>query len=163
MKKIITLLLCLLMILSLPACGNNHTTTEEPKTDSTETSASTENEEATPAEEDTQSFDTSWASNSFEALLPKLPFTGWTITEETDSFCKMEVGDLKTNTSTGVDADAADKIALIDYLDSLTAYGFTVEETGEGYEWLVTDAAGNTAEFMCGDSFCFLTITKANS
>ncbi len=176
MKKIIALLLCLLMLASLAACGDNDVTTgcsEPSQTESTqETTPSQEAEEpeepevsepveSQPEETTGPAFDTSWASNEFEALLPELPFAGWEVTKQTDTTYKMQVGGLRTNTSTGAEEDAADKLALISYLESLPAYGFTVEETGEGYMWLVTDANGNTAEFMCGDGYCFLEIKKA--
>jgi hypothetical protein len=57
-----------------------------------------------------------------------------------------------------------DKTALIEYLDSLTGYGFSVEETGgiEGYvyEWMVTDDAGNEIEFTCAEGYCWIEILK---
>ena len=51
---------------------------------------------------------------------------------------------------------------LITYINSLPAYGFTVEETGENYSWLVTNDEGNTIEFMCTDGYCWITFNKAN-
>jgi len=65
-----------------------------------------------------------------------------------------------TNPSDSSEPDGADKTKLINYIDSLTAYGFTVEETGETYKWLATDAAGNQIEFMCADGGCWITIKK---
>ena len=51
---------------------------------------------------------------------------------------------------------------LITYINSLPAYGLTVEETGENYSWLVTNDEGNTIEFMCTDGYCWFTFNKAN-
>ena len=108
-------------------------------------------------------FDTSWASNEFEAMIPELPFKGWTVSSETDTVYELELGGLRTangaDTATGFEED---KDALITYINSLSAYGFTVEETGENYRWLVTDNEGNTIEFMCADGFCWITFKKAN-
>lgn len=180
MKKAIALLLALLMVFSLAACGSQ-TTTEESNntqnTDQTETAAS-ETEETEPPEESTESvetgaptepeeeipaFDTRWASNEFEAMIPELPFTGWTVGKETDSIYELELGGLRTangaDTATGFEED---KDALITYINSLSAYGFTVEETGENYNWLVTDDEGNTIEFMCADGYCWITFNKVN-
>lgn len=65
-----------------------------------------------------------------------------------------------TNPSDSGQPDGADKDKLITYLNSLPDYGFTVEETGAGYQWNVTDAAGNQMEFMCGDGLIRIVIQK---
>ena len=160
MKKTIALLLGLLMVVALAACGSqpaadkNNTTTEQ--TQSTEDSKQTE-------ESNVPAFDTSWASNEFEAMIPELPFMGWTVSNESDTVYELELGGLKTadgaDTASGFEED---KDALISYINSLSDYGFTVEETGENYSWLVTNSEGNTIEFMCADGYCWVTFTKAN-
>lgn len=183
MKKTITMVLSLLMVLSLAACGGQ---TDKPA-ESTQQTKQTENnqfneqietttleasetelqetEELTAAETE-PAFDTSWASNEFEAMLPELPFTGWTTTKEDDRTYKMELGGLNTSPATNPpdsgEPDGADKDKLIEYLNSLSDYGFVVEETSEGYKWLVTDSSGNTMEFMCAEGFCWITIQKTN-
>ena len=116
---------------------------------------------------DDGTFDTSWASNDYEALIPQLPFSGWTTKQDGDTY-KMELGGLKTETLTDADGKTIgygdDKTALIEYLDGLTAYGFEVEETGgiEGYvyEWMVIDEAGNEIEFTCAEGYCWIEIQK---
>ena len=167
MKKLITLLLSLLLVLSMTACGSDTTTDENGKNDE-----QTENAAGNGAgksddekEEDESAFDTSWASNDFEKLLPELPFTGWTTSQESDTTYKMELQGLNTSAATNPSdsgqPDGADKDKLITYLNSLSDYGFTVEETGEGYQWNVTDANGNQMEFMCGDGLIRIEIQKA--
>ena len=143
------------------SAGTENVTETEQTTEPTSSEAVSE----TPDESGTGSsaFDTSWASNDFEAMIPELPFKGWTVMEETDSSCKLELSGLKT----GNGADIAsgfeeDKDALITYLNSLPAYGFTVEETGAGYKWRVTDKNGNTINFTCSDGFCWIEFKKAN-
>ena len=178
MKRRLALILSLIMMLSLVACGNQtnteessttneqteSTTLDSEKTENTEESTeSVETETPTESEEQTPAFDTSWASNEFEAMIPELPFTDWTVVEETDNTYKLEVGGLRTangaDTATGFEED---KDALITYINSLSEYGFTVEETGENYNWLVTDGEGNTIEFMCAEGYCWVTFQKAN-
>ena len=180
MKKTIALVLCLLMVVSLAACGSQTTAEESSNiqnTDQTETAApeteeteqpeesteSVETEAPTETEEETPAFDTSWASNEFEAMIPELPFTGWTVVNETDTIYELELGGLRTangaDTATGFEED---KDALITYINSLSAYGLTVEETGENYSWLATNDEGNTIEFMCSDGYCWITFNKAN-
>lgn len=118
--------------------------------------------------EDEPAFDTSWASNEFEALLPQLPLEGWKTSKKSDSEYKMELGGLKDSVITDDDGNmigyGEDKQALIYYLESLKGYGFSVTETGgiEGYEyeWLVVDPAGNEIEFTCAEGYCWITITK---
>lgn len=160
MKKIFALLFSLTLILSMTACLNdsNDKDGDGANSNTSEISALKENDQGTPT------FDSSWTDNQFLALIPKIPFDNWKVTEQTDSKCKIEIGNLKTVWDAANPAnnpDGADKYALIQYLESLKHYGFKVEEIGELYNWLVTDANGNTAEFMCGDSFCWITIRKA--
>ena len=167
MKKLIVLILSLLMVLSLAACGNQTTTDENGKNDEQTENAAGNGAETSDVdkEKDESSFDTSWASNDFEKLLPELPFTGWTTSQESDTAYKMELQGLNTsaatNPSDSSEPDGADKDKLISYLDSLSDYGFTVEETGAGYQWNVTDANGNQMEFMCGDGLIRIEIQKA--
>lgn len=126
----------------------------------------TEPAETEPA--DDSLFDTSWASNEFEALLPELPFTGWTTEKEGDNIYKMELGGLDDGVITDADGNTVgygkDKEALISYLDSLSDYDFSVEETGgiEGYQykWLVYDPEGNEIEFTCAEGYCWIEIYK---
>lgn len=179
MKKTIALMLCLLVAVSVAACGSRISSEESSNTRSEEQSEtassgtddseqpedSAESVEAVPdeSEEKTPAFDTSWASNEFEAMIPELPFTGWTVCRETDTVYELELGGLRTangaDTATGFEED---KDALVAYVNSLPAYGFTVEETGENYSWVVTNSEGNTVEFICGDGYCWVTFNKAN-
>ncbi len=166
MKKIIVLMLSLLLVLSLVACGNQPAADENGKNDEqTENASGNGAETSDEDKEDEASFDTSWASNDFEKLLPELPFTGWTTSQESDTTYKMELQGLNTSAATNPsdsgEPDGADKDKLISYLNSLSDYGFTVEETGEGYQWNVTDANGNQMEFMCGDGLLSIEIQKA--
>lgn len=181
MKKTISLILAILMALSLIACGSQ----TEPTTESTPQTLPVEATEPIPQVEVTEpveeampteaepapeqdSFDASWASNEFEALLPKLPFDGWSTEQVSDSEYKMELGGLNDSTITDENGNTigygADKAALIAYLQSLEAFGFSVEETGgiEGYEyeWLVVDPSGNEIEFVCAEGYCWITIVK---
>lgn len=182
MKRPITLLLALLMVLSLVACGNP-TNTEESSATNEQTESSTldsektenteestepvETETPTESEEETPAFDTSWASNEFEAVLPQLPFSGWTAKQDGNTY-KMELGGLKTETKTDADGNTIgygeDKTAIINYVESLKNYGFTVEETGgiEGYvyEWSIKDASGNEVEVTCAEGYCWIEIVK---
>ena len=155
MKKLLALLLAGIMAFSMVACGG---------TESTEDKTETPNSDVTVSqydEKDSGKFDTSWASNEFEALLPQLPFSGWTTKTDGNTY-KMELGGLKTETKTDADGNTIgygdDKTAIINYVESLTNYGFTVEETGgiEGYvyEWEIKDAAGNTIEVTCAEGYC---------
>ena len=154
MKKFFTLRLCVIFAFSVTACGTS--------ADKAETNTSSE-EIVTSSESGGAAFDTSWTDNEFEAMVPELPFKGWTVINETDTVYELELGGLSTangaDTATGFEKD---KDNLISYIKSLPTYGFTVEEKGENYKWLVTDKDGNTAEFTCGDGYCWITFTKAN-
>ena len=179
MKRILAFILLAAICLSLVACGAaNADTTTAPRQNET-TAANTETEattvpstnETTASTEKTTTdlaFDTSWAANEFEALLPQLPFTGWETTQENDTTYSMELSGLKDSVVTDDDGNAIgyeeDKAALIAYLESLKDYGFSVEDTGgiEGYEyeWLVIDPEGNEIEVMCAEGYCWITINK---
>ena len=164
MKKIIVLMLSLLMALSVVACGAQTSTDENGKNDETVGNVTENNDETSDEQENDSSFDTSWAGNDFEKLLPELPFTGWTTSQEGDTTYKMELQGMNTSAATNPSdsgqPDGADKDKLITYLDSLSDYGFTVEETGAGYQWNVTDPNGNQMEFMCGDGLIRIVIQK---
>ncbi len=161
MKKILAFILAAVLAVSLVACGGE----SENNGDNVNTNSEVSVTDDKKADENT--FDTSWASNEFEALLPQLPFTGWE-TEMDGNTYKMELGGLKTETLTDSEGKTIgygeDKAALISYLDSLSSYGFTVEETGgiEGYvyEWSVKDANGNEIEITCAEGYCWIEIVK---
>ena len=149
MKKLFAILLTLIMVLGLAACKGE----EAPKVDD-ETAGN-----------DNTSFDTSWAQNEFEELLPELPFSGWTTSQKDDKTYEMELIGLNTSAATNApdsgEPDGADKQKLLDYFTTLTSYGFTIEETGTDYKWEATDVSGNKIEFMCADGGCWITIIKA--
>lgn len=163
-KNLITVL-AVLMMLSLNACGSSETIEKSNADNQLKTENQTKlNETVSSVEKENEpSFDTGWAGNEFEAMIPELPFKGWTVNNQTDTVYEIEVGGLSTangaDTSTGYEQD---KDSLIRYINSLPSYGFTVEETGENYSWLVTDQLGNTIEFICGDGYCWVTFTKAD-
>ncbi len=170
MKRIFVLLLVLAMTLSLACCGKNEEPVGGLPSDGSDVSQEMDGPSSAGSGESDETqdsaFDTAWAKNEFEALLPQLPFTGWTSEQKDATTYKMQVIGLNTSAATNPpdsgEPDGKDKQTLLDYLDTLPSYGFTVEETGTGYRWLVTDPAGNTMEFKCGDGGCFVTIEKAN-
>lgn len=160
MKKIVAVFLIVMLCASFAACGGETVNTDEVNGQTTTT---TQNN-ATTTEDSSTSFDTSWAKNDFEKLIPELPFEGWTVKSETDTVYKLEVIGLNTSAATNPpdsgEKDGADKDIFLDYLASLSGLGFNVEETAQGYMWLATDANGNEIEFMIGDGGCWVTITK---
>ena len=161
MKKLLALVLAGIMTFSMVACGSTENTDDKTETVNSDVTVSQNDEK------DSGKFDTSWASNEFEALLPQLPFSGWATKTDGNTY-KMELGGLKTETKTDADGNTIgygeDKTAIINYVESLTGYGFTVEETGgiEGYvyEWEIKDAAGNTIEVTCAEGYCWIEIVK---
>lgn len=176
MKKLFAMMMALTMMLSLGACGGQTGTesespaeppvVEQPAQPEIPAEPVQPEEPEIPAEPESK-FDTSWAANEFEARLPELPFSGWSVKED-DAEYKMELGGLDTTNITDAEGKTtgfgADKTALMEYLDSLTAYGFSVEETGgiEGYpyEWSILDEAGNEIEITCAEGYCWVTIQK---
>ena len=161
MKKLLALVLAGIVTFSMVACGSTENTDDKTETVNSDVTVSQNDEK------NSGKFDTSWASNEFEALLPQLPFSGWTTKTDGNTY-KMELGGLKTETKTDADGNTIgygeDKTAIINYVESLTGYGFTVEETGgiEGYvyEWEIKDAAGNTIEVTCAEGYCWIEIIK---
>ena len=95
MRKAIAILLSLLMVLSLAACGSQ-TTTEEGGTTNEQTEATTpeveeteQNEESTEiveatAPETEPAFDNSWTNNDYEKQIPEIPFDNWSVGEAHD-------------------------------------------------------------------------------
>lgn len=88
MKKAITLILSVLLVLSLAACGGqtdpvgkiDEDKQQTEQTDSiqqTEQVDSTQQTETEAPEELTPAFDNSWASNEFEQQIPEPPLEGW--------------------------------------------------------------------------------------
>ena len=161
MKKILAFMLAAVLAVSLVACGGETENNDDNVNTNSEVSV-TDDKKA-----DENTFDTSWASNEFEALLPQLPFTGWG-TEMDGNTYKMELGGLKTETLTDADGKTIgygeDKAALIEYIDGLAAYGFRVEETGDipgyVYEWEIEDRYGNDIEITCAEGWCWVEIEK---
>lgn len=167
MKRIFALILVLLLAFSLVACGNNDTNKDnETLNDPGQTQSPENSETGDDTTNDAPAFDTSWAANDFEAMLPKLPFEGWETSQPAAGTYKMSVSGLNTSPATNApdsgEPDGADKEKLKDYLATLPGYGFTLVETGTDYMWEATDTNGNKIEFMCGDGGCFITIEKAN-
>ncbi len=183
MKRFIAAILCLCMVSALSACGGEPTPEAAPAPETTpvpETTAATEptnaTEETAPAEtEPDNSFDTSWASNDFEALIPQPPFSGMTGEESSSTRYQL-------TTEPGVldySAESADRVALDAYVKSLEAYGFTVFEVGYSHpdfigveipdSWIILDELGNkfNITLTCDEhtslaASCFITINRAN-
>lgn len=168
MKQILALLLAVVLSASLAACDEGEQTPNDnsnPQTSIADNHSTTGTDTPSGSEASSEpAFDTGWASNAFEKLIPELPFDGWTVVSETDTVYKLEVLGLNTGPSTNPpdsgEKDGADKDTLLAYLNALPGYGFTLQETGEGYQWLTTDTDGNEIEFMIGDGGCWVTISK---
>ena len=178
MKKTIALVLCLLMVVSLAACGGQ-ATTEESSASAVQTETTPTMEETTQPEESSEpvepesaetepvetesvetepvetapAFDTSWASNEFEKLIPQPPFDGWTGEKTSEKVYEMETSQANADGSgTYYDTWAA-------YIQTLEDCGFTVE--GDTYSAEGTDGNGNKVELQCGDGHAWITIRKA--
>ena len=86
MKKAIALLLVLLMVLSLVACGNQ-TNTEKSNTTNEQTKSTTSDSEETGTikenteQEETPAFDTTWAGNTYVMPIPAPPVSDLKIDE----------------------------------------------------------------------------------
>ena len=141
MKKIMILVICLLLVLSLAACGGQDTSADtaapatEPQpveqTQSPTTEAPTE--EAVP--ETQPAFDNSWAANDYEKLIPQPPFEGWTGKQTGSKVYEMETSQANADGSgTYYDTFGA-------YAETLKECGFAME--GDTYQWEGADQMGN--------------------
>ena len=175
MKQIIALALCLLMMASLAACGGaaaddgsvsaGHEETTEAaaeiidQTEALTAPAETQPPETKPAEtkpaETQPAFDTSWASNDLEKLIPKPPFDGWTVKSSSAAEHKLETSKANAD-GTGAYYDTWDA-----YIQTLKDCGFTVK--GDTYKAECTDPAGNRVELQCGDGYAWITIRPAKA
>ena len=95
MKKVIAILLSILMVVSLAACGGqsetvgqieeSSTTNEQVETTTPETEETAESTEPAETEETTPAFDTSWAGDEYVMPIPEPPFTQFEIEKNEDS------------------------------------------------------------------------------
>lgn len=100
-------------------------------------------------------FDTSWASNGYEKLIPKPPFEGWTGEKTSERVYEMETAQARAEDgSTGYDI-------WEQYLQTLRDCGFTV--TGDTYSAEGKDSNGNRVELRCGDGYAWITIMTAKA
>ena len=158
MKKTIALMLCLLMVVSLAACGGQAATEKSgTNTEQTETTPAAEEtkqpEESSEPAETEPAFDTSWASNEFEKLIPQLPFDGWNGEKASEKVYEMETSQANADGSgTYYDTWAA-------YIQTLKDCGFTVK--GDAYSSEAADSNGNKVELQCGDGHAWITIYAA--
>lgn len=154
------------MAVSLAACGGQAATEESSApTEQTETAEPTTEETTQPEEssapaedepvETKPPFDTSWASNAFEKLIPQPPFEGWNGEKISENAYKMETSQANADGSgTYYDTWAA-------YVQTLRDCGFTVQ--GDTYSAEGTDRNGNQVELQCGDGHAWITIYKAKT
>lgn len=164
MKKYVMFFLCLTMVLMLAACGGDDVV---PTTAATEPSAAettipeetvpeaTVPETTLPETEPQAAFDTAWAANEFESLIPQPPFTGWTGEMISDGVYEMVTPE-------------ADAEGVPEYYETFEAYAMSLKELGfevegEINEFTAKDSVGNVIELLCGDGWAWITITKAGN
>lgn len=142
MKKTIILILSMLLVLSLAACGGQSTepvgkadtdTAQTEQVEQTEQQPETETVDE-PEQSDSSAFDNSWASNDFEMQLPEPPFEEWRITEQTESLWRLE-------------SIKAHYDETLTYADALRNAGFSANENEQdfdklGYIFEADNAAG---------------------
>lgn len=159
MKKTIALVLCLLMVVSLAACGGQaateesgtnaeQTETAEPTTEeTTQPEESSEPVETEPVETE-PAFDTSWAGADYIMPIPEPPFAY----EVNVDGAAVEI----RSTNGGMDGDVTHQ-SILDYCEELKNAGFTLNltenEIGERYgrtcyEFSASDAAGNNVNLI---------------
>ena len=135
MKKILLITMCLVFVLAFASCnkesaGNNDSVSDEVTTENTAKETEADTTEAEPE----AAFDTSWASNDYEKLIPQPPMQiarsyedgdKWTITN------LISGSKLADDPKYPVTADVA-KEDFLAYVDQLRTLGFV--ETGDLYE-----------------------------
>lgn len=143
MKKTIALVLCLLMVVSLAACGGQATADESSASaEQTETVEPTTEETEQPEESSEPAFDTSWAGDEYVMPIPEPPFTQFEI-----SGADHEYQIISTNESEIAELTRQD---IIDYCKILQDLGFTIDMQAEdvdegsdtGYQFEATNADG---------------------
>ena len=159
MKKIMILVICLLLVLSLAACGGQDVSadTAAPATESQPVEQTPAPTTEAPTEEtvpETQpAFDNSWSANDYEKLIPQPPFEGWTGKQTGSKVYEMETSQANADGSgTYYDTFGA-------YAQTLKDCGFAME--GDTYQWEGADQEGNRVELKCGDGFAWITIISA--
>ena len=103
---------------------------------------------------ESSAFDTAWASNDYEKLIPQPPFESWEGTMKDSN-----VYELFTSK-----ANVDDSISYYDvwqnYLDLLKSLDFSVE--GEVYSSTAYDPMGNEFKLKCGDGCAWITFYPVN-
>lgn len=181
MKKMMAMVLSLLLVLSLTACGGKTeapvetgkqveapvqteapVTATEPVPTEIPTEVPTEAPTEPPVETTVEvqaAFDNSWASNEFEAMIPQPPFEGWTGEQTSDNVYEMVTTQANADEILNDDGSWAYYDTWAAYIQTVIDCGFAME--GEVYQSRGSDAAGNQLELMCGDGGAWITITKA--
>ena len=164
MKKAITLLLTLLMVLSLAACGGQATTEESSTTNEQTETTTPEVEETEQNEESTETvetesagtevaFDNSWTDNAYEKQIPKIPFDNWSVGEAHDENAYLikvenalytdvkEYGELLTTCAFTQNLWVADDSEGIEYrlsADSESGYSINYDFNAYSYDEPIT-------------------------
>lgn len=164
MKKAIALLLTLLMVLSLAACGSQATTEESSTTNEQTETTTPEVEEKEQTEESTETvetenegsevaFDNSWTSNAYEKQLPEIPFDNWGVEEAHDDNAYLikvenvlykdvkEYGELLTTCAFTQNLWVADESEGIEYrlsADSRSGYSISYDFNAYSYDEPIT-------------------------
>lgn len=158
MKKPIALLLALLMVLSLVACGNQTNTEEsstineqtESKTSDSEETGSTEEstepdetEASTEPEDETPTFDTSWAGDKYVMPIPAPPVSDFKI----DEFVGSSGGNAVQVAAQDVQNLTNDEVMA--YRQTLESLGFVNDiyerdfDSQQGYEFSAKNENGD--------------------
>ena len=87
----------------------------------------------------TPSFNTDWASNEFEMIIPQPPVG------ESDWKTEQKDDDTYRITTYGPNLNVA---VFMDYVNLLSSYGFTIEESLAEYIYIATDANGNEVKLL---------------
>ena len=154
MKKIMILVICLLLVLSLAACGGQDVSadTAAPATESLPVEQTPGPTREAPTEEtvpETQpAFDNSWAANDYEKLIPQPPFEDWT-----GSVMAPNVYVLSCAYGNEEDWGI--------YKQTLLAADFSLEDVDRGYKGF--DAMGNYFEFMCTENQAMIVIESVEA
>ncbi|MBE5956806.1 MAG: hypothetical protein E7253_10185 [Lachnospiraceae bacterium] len=134
MKKTMKLMICILMLVFLTACGNSKTadnsngTTQEKKEDVSSDVENNSSEEKTQKED----FDKSWASGEYKILIPEPPFAYEVEVDDRGSEVTFEI----KSTNGGKDGDVTHE-KILTYCEDLKNAGFSESiregEIGERY------------------------------